>query len=486
MLVKKFVFLLLAAVFVGIAAGEIEGKNAFAEYSAADTADFKRWNGTDELKENQNYYINSQVKIAKDEKIIVPENSTLVIKSGGSLLVYAESALVVRGTLLIEPAAEVVISGELIAPCNSRIENYGTFAATKSSVLELSSMFLNGNSGTAAFSGKVNVYRTGVIDNCNRVTFAKKSSVTVTGNVTCQTTGLMFFKGEFTVTLNGKVNSDGKMFIYCNALIGGTLTLNENAEVHTSHGANPIYTTVARIVDKRVKTSLEDDRNDKSAADDNAETEKVNWLGIDVSRYQGNIDWAKVKAAGVDFTILRSSIGDGSDSRSGEDLRFAVNVTEAKKAGLMVGAYHYLWAETVEDAVIEAKYFIKTIAPYDLDFPAVLDFEDPSQQDNLTNEERTAIAKAFLEEVEKAGYYPMLYTNRNWATGYLNMDELSDYDVWLAEWFPKPAYTGDFDIWQFTAYGKVAGIGGDVDLNVCTKNYPKIIRENGYNKLSVQ
>lgn len=149
----------------------------------------------------------------------------------------------------------------------------------------------------------------------------------------------------------------------------------------------------------------------------------------------------------------------------------------------MVGAYHYLWAETVEEALSEAKFFVKTLAPYELDFPAVLDFEDPWQQDNLTNEERTEMAKVFLDEVKRAGYYPMLYTNRNWAENFLNMDELSEYDLWLAEWFPAPSYGGDFGIWQFTAYGSVSGMDGDVDLDICTKNYRKIIREGGYNHL---
>lgn len=479
-LLKKIISILLAAIFAAATAGSFENKTAFAEHSAGVIQNLQRWSGKEELKENHNYYIDSQVKIAKEEKLIIPKNSVLIIQSGGALLGYFGSKIVVEGSLIIEPSAEAAVSGELIAAVDSKIENRGSFAATKSSVLQLSSTFLNGSSGTTAFSGEVNVYRTGVIENYNRVTFANNSSVTVTGSINCQTDGLMFLKGEFTVTLNGKITLDGKLFVYCNALIGGTLTLCENAEILTSHGAKPIYTKVARIVDNRVKSPAENEKDDKSDSIDYGKSDKVKWLGIDVSRYQGNIDWEKVKAAGVDFAILRSSIGDGADSRSGEDLRFAVNAVEAKNAGVMVGAYHYLWAETVEEAVTEAKYFIKTIAPYELDFPAVLDFEDPSQQNNLTNEERTAIAKAFLEEVEKAGYYPLLYTNRSWATTYLNMDELSKYDVWLAEWFPKPSYTGSYDIWQFTAYGKVAGIAGDVDLNVCTKNYPKIIRENGY------
>ena len=493
---KKLLSLLLATVFAaGVITADFSKYPAFAaddtsygaEYSPPDTSGYVRWTGKTELKENRSYYIDREVKITEEQRVTLPESSKLLVKNGGALLIYSESSFTVKGELTVEPAARVVVSGELIAMPDSLIVNYGTFSATKSSLLELSSEFVTGDKGITAFSGEVNVYRTGALINHNRMTFAEHSAATVTGTAVCEKDGMMFLKGKLSVTMNGAITSFGSLYLYKNAAIGGTVTLGEGSDFYTANGARFRFSMAGVLNDDRGKSvsdSVPDDPTDTDAMSVyDAEHEKVNWIGIDVSRYQGAIDWEKVKKSGVDFVLLRSSIGDGTTTVSGEDIRFSSNVVEAKKAGLMVGAYHYLWAETVEDALAEAKFFVKTISPYALDFPAVLDFEEPSQVTNLTNDERTEIAKVFLDEVKRAGYYPMLYTNRSWAVDYLNMDELADYEVWLAEWFPKPSYRGDFGIWQYTAYGKVSGIRGDVDLDVCYKNYRKIILDGGYNHL---
>lgn len=491
----RIIITLLAVIAVGLISTGLSAYPAFAgqsgdksysgaEYSPMDTTGYLRWTGTLALKANQNYYIDKEVKISDGHRVTLPEGARLIVKDGGSLLVYAGSSFTVAGELIVEPAARVVVSGELIAAPDSSIVSYGTFSGTKSSLLELSSEFVTGNKGITAFSGEVNVYRSGTLVNHNRTTFAENSSVTVTGAAVCERDGIMFLKGEFTVTMNGAVTSLGSLYLYCHAAVSGTVTLGAGSEFYSSGGAQFRLTKAGELIDDRNKPVSDTDPPsgaDMTAYD--AQPEKVNWLGIDVSRYQGAIDWEKVKQAGVDFVLLRSSIGDGTTLVTGEDIRFSKNVIDAKKAGLMVGAYHYLKAETIMDARKEAKFFIKTISPYALDFPAVLDFEEPSQQENLTNSERTAIVRVFLEEVKDAGYYPMLYTNKSWATTYLNMNQISDYEVWLAQWAPRPTYTGDFGIWQYTAYGKVSGIEGDVDLDVCYKNYRKIILDGGYNHL---
>lgn len=492
-LLKRISLLLAAAVLaVCFVSGDLAGYGAFAEsssaeYSPPDVSKYKRWTGTAKLMENHSYYIDSNVKISQSKRFTLPSGCTLLVKNGGSLAISDDSALTIKGTFIAEPSARVVVSGEFIAMKGSRTENYGTFAATKSSVLELSSAFITGGKGITAFSGTVNVYKSGTLVNYNRLTFSGDSSATVTGKIVCEQSGVMFLKDEFTLTMGGSIVSDGELYLYCHAAIAGTVTLGPGSGFYTSGGAQLKFTKSGKLTDNRKKDASYKDPEIKidgtAPMEYDAEPESVRWIGIDVSRYQGAIDWKRVKASGVDFVLLRSSIGDGSTVVSGEDIRFAVNVVEAKRAGLMVGAYHYLWAETVEEARREAKFFIKTISPYTLDFPAVLDFEEPSQQDNLTNAQRTAIAKVFLEEVENAGYYPMLYTNKNWAENYLDMERLSKYEVWLAEWHPKPSYRGDFGIWQYTAYGYVSGIEGDVDLDVCYKNYRKIILDGGYNHL---
>lgn len=454
------------------------------EYIPVDSSRYRRWTGNEEFKENQSYYIDKQVEITEEKSFILPKSSKLLIKNGGELVMYSGCSLTVRGSLTVEPASTVVISGELIASPDSLIENYGTFTATKSSLLQLSSEFLTGNTGVTVFSGETNVYAAGKLVDHNRLTFSMTSVTKLTGGVICEANGALFLKGELSVTLNGFVDVYGSVILYHNIAVSGIFTLYPLSKYYRDRSAYLTLTKVGEFIDKRGETEPEAEQPDVDPASEYDDApDNVSWIGIDVSRYNGAVDWKRVKKSGVDFVLLRSSIGDASINITGQDIRFAYNAVEAKKAGLMVGAYHYLWAETVEEALSEAKFFVKTLAPYELDFPAVLDFEDPWQQDNLTNEERTEMAKVFLDEVKRAGYYPMLYTNRNWAENFLNMDELSEYDLWLAEWFPAPSYGGDFGIWQFTAYGSVSGMEGDVDLDVCTKNYRKIIREGGYNHL---
>lgn len=497
-LLKKISLLLMAAVLaVGVssanittalAEGEAESVEKTdiiaelgnAEYENIDSSRFKRWNGVSELSYGQSYYIDRDVELRGEALAEIPKNTTLLIKSGGRLIVYDESRITLGGKIIIEPEGKLIISGKLVAEPNSSIDNYGDFAATPKSILELSCAFFIGSSGAAAFSGVTNVYRQGAFANGGVLTFAKNSATKATGKILNGKSGVVFFKGNFSLTMNAAMESQGWIYVYHDTAIAGILTLCEGSELYTAYGARLQYTKSGFLRDYR---NGEPEIIEKTAEEYDKQPDKVQWIGIDVSRYQGAIDFERVKAAGVDFVLLRSSIGDGADITTGEDIRFAVNFREAKKAGLMVGAYHYLLGEDVEDALAEARFFVKTIAPYDLDFPAVLDFEDPWQQNYLTNDERTAMALGFMREVEKAGYYPMLYTNTNWAENYLDMNKLSKYELWLAEWHPKPSYNGKFGIWQYTAYGGVSGIEGDVDLDICTKNYRKLIVSGNYNHL---
>ena len=113
----------------------------------------------------------------------------------------------------------------------------------------------------------------------------------------------------------------------------------------------------------------------------------------------------------------------------------------------------------------------------------VLDIEEQSQA-KLGKSQVTKIVKAFLDEVNAAGYYAMLYSNKTWLTQYLDMSQLSGYEVWLAQWNTVPTYKGDFGMWQYSCKGIVSGIDGYVDLNLSYKNYAKIIKKGGYNHLT--
>lgn len=199
--------------------------------------------------------------------------------------------------------------------------------------------------------------------------------------------------------------------------------------------------------------------------------------GIDVSKWQGKIDWGKVKEAGIEFAIIRE--GYGKENPSQIDKRFEENYKGAKAAGIPVGVYHYSYADSVEDAKKEAQFCLKNIKGKQLEYPVVFDIEDKEQL-KLNNRQRTDICKAFCEEIENAGYYAMIYCNLNWWNNYLNKNELSQFDLWLAQWnVAKPSV--DCGIWQKLEKGKIDGISGNVDLNESFKDYPKIMKSKELN-----
>lgn len=203
--------------------------------------------------------------------------------------------------------------------------------------------------------------------------------------------------------------------------------------------------------------------------------------GIDVSTWQGDIDWEKVKNSGVDFTIIREGYGKKSPNQIDE--KFKQNYEGAKSVGLPVGIYHYSYALNDQDAVSEAQFCLENITGLELDYPVCFDIED-SQLLALSNRQRTDVCSAFCQEIEKAGYYAMIYCNLNWINNYLYKEELLPrYDLWLAQWSSdNPSLT--CGLWQKSDCGKIDGINGNVDLNISYKNYPEIIKSKGLNKIS--
>lgn len=203
----------------------------------------------------------------------------------------------------------------------------------------------------------------------------------------------------------------------------------------------------------------------------------MNKKGIDISKWNGKIDFQKVKNDGTDFLIIRSSYGKESPNQI--DKRFEENYRNAKAVGIPVGVYHYSYADSVEDAKKEAEFCLKNIAGKQLEYPVCFDIEDRTQL-ALTNRQRTDIVKTFCNTIESAGYYAMLYTNLNWYKNYLYSEELKKYDLWLAQWdVAEPSVK--CGIWQKTDNGHIDGISGNVDLNIAYKDYPTIMKIRGLN-----
>ena len=205
------------------------------------------------------------------------------------------------------------------------------------------------------------------------------------------------------------------------------------------------------------------------------------YKGIDVSSFQGNIDWEKVRTAGKQFAMIRDGYGRYLDQK---DKRFEANYAGAKAAGIPVGAYHYSYATDVDGAKKEAEVCMKFIEGKRFEYPIAYDVEDPKQA-GLSKSALTNIARTFCETLEKNGWYVCIYASLSWLNNKLDMQALRNYDVWLAHWAAAPGYNGAFGMWQSSSTGRVNGISGNVDLDTAYKNYENIMKKNGLNGYKV-
>ncbi len=193
--------------------------------------------------------------------------------------------------------------------------------------------------------------------------------------------------------------------------------------------------------------------------------------GIDVSKFQGEIDWSQVAGDGVEFAFIRvGSRAYGSSGQLLEDERFDENIKGAQAAGIKVGVYFYTQAITEEEVLEEAQYVLDKIEPYSLDCPVVFDVEktDSSggRMNSLTAQERTEFTKLFCDTIKNAGYRPMIYYNLNWGMMALDLSQLEEYDKWFASWSSTLYYPYEYKVWQYTKKGHVQGIGGEVDMSI--------------------
>jgi GH25 family lysozyme M1 (1,4-beta-N-acetylmuramidase) len=194
--------------------------------------------------------------------------------------------------------------------------------------------------------------------------------------------------------------------------------------------------------------------------------------GIDVSKWNGKIDWNAVKNSGVSYVIIRCGYRGSSQGALVEDPRFKENMKGAIAAGLKVGVYFFTQAIDVNEAVVEASMVLDLIKPYRISYPVFLDVEaSGGRADSLSNEQRTEICKAFCETIKAGGYTPGIYANKTWFSTKMDANALSSYKIWLAQYASAPTYTGRYDMWQYKSTGKVSGITGEVDLNISYLGY---------------
>ncbi len=201
----------------------------------------------------------------------------------------------------------------------------------------------------------------------------------------------------------------------------------------------------------------------------------ISYLGLDLSKYNGEVDYAALKAEGIDFVMIRlGSRGYGSGQIT-LDEKFEENITKAIGAGLEVGVYFFSQAITAEEAVEESNFIVQTLANYKITYPIAFDMEyvqnDKARIEALSREEKTAVAKAFLQNTKVAGYHPMIYGTKEWLIREIDLTKLTEYDIWLSQQKDVPDYPYKFQMWQYSLKGKIGGVSGDVGLNISFVDY---------------
>ena len=250
-----------------------------------------------------------------------------------------------------------------------------------------------------------------------------------------------------------------------------------NKDDHKKSGLDLINSIIGKDskVDKEkvkvIKNKRELDKEIKeSNKKDNKKTEKRQLKGIDVSKWNGRIDWKKVKKAGIDFCIIRTGYSKTVD------YKFKYNIEEAIDNGLQIGVYHFSYATTNAKAKEEAEFCLELIKPYRkyITLGVWFDYEYDSVSYSRrygvypTKKSVTSLAKTFCSTVEKNGYSTGIYTNLDFSSNYFTKEVLNKYPAWVACWSSRMTYKGDFVMWQYTDSGRVDGIygnNGKVDMN---------------------
>ena len=196
-------------------------------------------------------------------------------------------------------------------------------------------------------------------------------------------------------------------------------------------------------------------------------------MGIDVSKWNGSIDWNAVKNSGVSYVIIRCGYRGSTTGSLIEDPAFRTNIQGAASAGLKVGIYFVTQAVNEVEAVEEASMVVGLISGYHISYPVFLDVEPSGgRADGIDRATRTVVCKAFCQTMENSGYTAGIYANSTWLQEKIDTPGLTNYKIWLAQYMAEPSYSETkYDMWQYSAKGTVAGITGETDLNVSYLGY---------------
>lgn len=203
----------------------------------------------------------------------------------------------------------------------------------------------------------------------------------------------------------------------------------------------------------------------------------TSYTGVDISKHTGKVNFASMKAAGVDYVMIRLGSRGYSTGQISLDENFKENIEGAIEAELDIGVYFYSQAVSPEEAIQEANFVIQNLEPYraHVKYPIAFDMEyvsnDKSRIEGLSREDKTTVTATFAEGIKVAGYVPMIYGGKEWLLKEIDLAKLQDYDVWLSQEGDIPDYPYLYTMWQYDTNSVLNGIDGGADLNICFVNY---------------
>lgn len=340
-------------------------------------------------------------------------------------------------------------------------------------------------SGSTLTSDQLDIWDLSALDAADEQTALATSK---NGTVTNQTTGEVVVDGSSNNTSeNSAANlAEGKTAVYDmpkKEETADTEEMDNTEEDELNDGKHTLITFAdgsEEWVELNAKLALNDYEKSRFVYKEPIMSYYVNgkeesWFGVDISSKQGVVDFKKLKKAGCDYVMIKAG---GRGYSSGEvvmDDKLKDYMTGAENAGLDIGVYFFSQAVTKSELKEEIETLLEAIKDYPVNYPVVFNMQevegDIARVELLDTDTRTSFAKTFLEDVKKAGYIPMLYGSKEWLVTKLNLEELSDYDIWLSQEGDTPDYPYEFTMWQYNKAGSINGISEETGLNISFVDY---------------
>lgn len=389
----------------------------------------------------------------------VGEGDTAI--SSRQINVTVTAAATVKGTIAAEKTSAGVLKG-----------NTGSVAVTltglEASLVTVTSSNTAVSTATLSSDGKT-LSITGVEAGTATITLADTADATVTASVTVT---VYAWTEKLTGTVDGKTvqlyirENDGTYreavyidytanptFYYADGTYTGWQTIGGSTYYYTAEGK----AVTGEQVIKGVRYNFDST---------GALMTGTGTLGIDISKWNGTINWSKVKASGVSYVIIRVGYRGSTQGGLIDDSNFKTNIEGAIAAGLKVGVYFVTQAVNDSEAVYEASMVLDRISGYKISYPIFLDVEaSGGRGDKIDAATRTSVCNTFCKTIQNAGYTAGIYANKTWLTSKINTSQLGSYKIWVAQYNSSCTYSGSYAMWQYTDSGTIDGISGNVDLN---------------------